>query len=133
MHRFFHVTAFLLVLLLATTHGGNVPNSLHNHAYSGYSSTASIEPRALLLADRIPTTTATDAMATPLVARDNSVTESSDMLYIPNLCTLGLVVVATMTVSAGSSSTGTPDSKGHGKVNPKYCGDSTIFAHLSLC
>ncbi|KAF5873877.1 uncharacterized protein Bfra_005344 [Botrytis fragariae] len=169
MYRFFQVATFLLALLLATTHGRNIPNSLNNDVLklnsdsptaftttgsierrdwtfkiwgtgcSEYSSTASIEPRALYVsetpsfADGFPTTTITDAMATPLVARDETVTEGSDVLYIPNPRTVGLVVVATMSVGAGSSPTNNPDSKGHGKVYPKYCGDSTIFAHLGLC
>ncbi|TGO60454.1 hypothetical protein BCON_0035g00300 [Botryotinia convoluta] len=121
MHRFFQVTTFLLALLLATTHGRNIPNSLNNHVLklnsdlstttttigsierrdwtsiiwgtgcSEYSSTASIEPRALyasetpLFADGFPTTTITDAMATPLVARDDTVTEGSDILAMGKL------------------------------------------------
>ncbi|KAF7930762.1 uncharacterized protein EAE98_001937 [Botrytis deweyae] len=77
MCRFFQVATFLLALLLAITHGRNIPNSLNNdvlklnsglpttHTTTGfiegsdstctiwgtgcseYSSTASIEPRAL--------------------------------------------------------------------------------------
>ncbi|ATZ54363.1 hypothetical protein BCIN_10g03710 [Botrytis cinerea B05.10] len=66
-------------------------------------------------------------MTTPLVARDDTVTQGSDILYIPNPCTFGLVVAATMSlISPGSSSTIDPDSK-PGKVDPKYYGDSTIF------
>ncbi|KAM0162660.1 hypothetical protein ACHAPG_001685 [Botrytis cinerea] len=71
-------------------------------------------------------------MATPLVARDDTVTQGSDILYIPNPCTFGLVVAATMSLSPGSSSTIDPDSK-PGKVDPKYYGDSTIFGYLGLC
>ncbi|TEY45960.1 hypothetical protein BOTCAL_0325g00030 [Botryotinia calthae] len=159
----FQIATFLIALLLAATHGRNIPNSVNNDVSklnsdltttstaigfierrdwtstiwvtgcSEYPSTASIEPRTLYafeapsFADGFPTTTITDAMATPLVARDDTVTEGSDILYIPNPCTFGLVVVATMSVSPGSSSTIDPDSKGPGKVDPKYCG------YLGLC